>query len=267
MFDATSYLWGLIAILIAAVATWIVSIVKRDVSIVDGLWAAMFLIAAVTYTYTVEDAEPRAVIVLVMVALWAVRLSGYITWRNWGEEEDFRYQRIRANNQPGFAFKSLYIVFGLQGVIGWLVSVPLLAAIVSPAAFTGLDYIGIGVWLVGMVFETLGDYQLARFKRDPANRRKVLDGGLWRYTRHPNYFGEAVLWWGFYLMAASAGAWWTIFAPLLMTYLLVRVSGVALLEKDIAQRRPAYREYIRQTNAFLPWRPRPATGNGAQPGE
>ena len=256
MFDATSYLWGLTAILSAGVATWVVSLMKRDVSIVDGLWAVMFLIAAVTYAATLEDPGPRAGIVLVLVGLWAVRLSGYITWRNWGEEEDFRYRRIRENNQPGFAFKSLYIVFGLQGLLAWVISLPLLAAIAGDAPLNLLDFAGIALWTVGMAFEAVGDLQLARFKADPANRGRVLDNGLWRYTRHPNYFGNACIWWGLYCMALAAGGWWSIVSPLLMTFLLLKISGVVLLEQDIAERRPAYREYQRRTNAFFPGLPR-----------
>ena len=186
----------------------------------------------------------------------ALRLAGYITWRNWGEGEDYRYRQIRQRNQPGFEFKSLYLVFGLQGVLAWIISIPLLVAILHPGEPGGVAYLGVLVWLVGMLFEAVGDYQLARFKADPDNKGKVLDSGLWRYTRHPNYFGNAMIWWGFYLIALSVGGWWTIFAPLLMTFLLLKVSGVVLLEKDIAERRPAYRDYVARTNAFLPGPPR-----------
>ncbi|MDV7392590.1 DUF1295 domain-containing protein, partial [Arthrospira platensis SPKY1] len=150
-----------------------------------------------------------------MVGLWALRLSAYITWRNWGEEEDRRYQQIRERNQPGFAYKSLYLVFGLQGVLAWIISLPLLAAIHANAPLDWLAYLGVLVWLVGMAFEAGGDWQLARFKADPAHRGKVLDSGLWRYTRHPNYFGNALVWWGFFLLALSAGGWWAVVAPAL----------------------------------------------------
>jgi steroid 5-alpha reductase family enzyme len=153
-------------------------------------------------------------------------------------------------------FKSLYIDFALQGVLAWIISIPLLLAVAHPAPLQLLDYAGVLLWLTGMLFEAGGDYQLARFKADPANKGKVMDSGFWRYTRHPNYFGEFCIWWGFYLIAVAAGGWWTIYAPALMTFLLLRVSGVALLEKDIGKRRPAYRDYIARTNAFFPGLPR-----------
>jgi steroid 5-alpha reductase family enzyme len=256
MFDLTSYLWGLAAILSAGALTWGASLVKRDVSIVDSLWAAMFLVAALAYAASYPDPGPRTTLVLVLVSLWALRLSGYITWRNWGEGEDFRYQQIRANNEPGFAFKSLYIVFGLQGLIAWIVSLPLLAAIVSGEPINAFDYLGVALWTAGMIFEAVGDLQLARFKADPANRAKVLDSGLWRYTRHPNYFGNACIWWGLFLIGLAAGGWWSIVSPLVMTFMLLKISGVALLEKDIGERRPGYRDYVRRTNAFIPGPPR-----------
>jgi steroid 5-alpha reductase family enzyme len=197
-------------------------------------------------------------LVLVLVAVWAVRLSVYLTWRNWGEPEDRRYRRIRRHYEPGFTLASLYVIFGLQGLLAWIVSLPLLAAIAAPRSLGALDYAGVALWAVGIVFETVGDWQLARFKSDAANRGRVMDRGLWRYTRHPNYFGDTCVWWGFYLIALAGGGWWSFAGPLLMTFLLVRVSGVALLERDISERRPAYRDYILRTNAFMPGRPRTA---------
>lgn len=256
MFHLDAYLIGLAAILTAGLLTWLVSLVRRDVSIVDSLWSIMFLIAALVYALVLPDYGPRSALVLGLVAFWSIRLAAYITWRNWGEGEDRRYQQIRANNEPHFALKSLYIVFGLQGVIAWIVSLPLLAAMANPGNLNVLDYAGIALWLVGMVFEAGGDLQLARFKADPANEGKVMDRGLWRYTRHPNYFGNACIWWGFFLIALAAGGWWAVISPVVMTLLLLKVSGVALLEKDIGQRRPEYADYIRRTNAFIPGPPR-----------
>jgi steroid 5-alpha reductase family enzyme len=196
--------------------------------------------------------------VLVFVALWAIRLAGHITWRHRGQPEDHRYQAIRRRNEPHFQWKSLYLVFGLQGVLAWIISLPLLAAIASQRDFGVLDLLGIVLWTTGFLFETVADWQLTRFKSDARNHGRVMDRGLWRYTRHPNYFGEFCVWWGFYLMALAAGGWWSIISPLLMSLLLLRVSGVALLEKDIAERRPAYRDYIARTNAFVPGSPRAA---------
>ncbi len=252
MFDLLPYLNGLVAILVFAVVFWLVSIAKRKVSIVDSLWSLMFLLATVVYFLSLAETGPRAVLVLVLVTVWALRLSAHITVRNWGQDEDHRYRQIRANNEPGFVWKSLYIVFGLQGLLAWIISLPLLLSLASPAPLGWLDVAGVALWLLGMVFEAGGDWQLLRFGADAANRGKVLDTGLWRYTRHPNYFGEACIWWGYFLIALAAGGWWSVFAPVLMTFLLLRVSGVALLEKDIQERRPAYREYIERTNAFFP---------------
>ena len=266
MLDVQAWLVAGAAIAIAAVAAWVVSVMRRDVSIVDSLWSLLFLLALLAYLAASEATGPRAWLITAMVAAWALRLSVYITVRNHGKPEDYRYQEIRRNNEPHFWLKSLYIVFLLQGFLAWVICLPALAAVSGQTTPGPLDFVGLALWLVGMVFEVVGDWQLARFRRSRSEPGAVLDTGLWRYTRHPNYFGEATLWWGIYLLALSAGAWWTIFAPLLMTFLLLRVSGVALLEKDIAERRPAYRDYVRRTNAFFPGRPRAARGpleNGA----
>jgi len=252
MIDWAAWLWSGAALLAVAVVFWLISLIRNDVSIVDSLWSLMFLLAAGVYTALAEAPGPRSTLLLVLVAVWAVRLSAYITWRNHGEPEDYRYQQIRRNNEPGFRYKSLYIVFGLQALLAWIIGLPLAAAISGSAELGWLDLAGVGLWGVGVFFEAVGDYQLARFKADPGNRGRVLDSGLWRYTRHPNYFGNFTLWWGFFLLAWSAGAPWTVVSPLLMSFLLLKVSGVALLEKDIGGRRPAYAEYIRRTNAFFP---------------
>jgi steroid 5-alpha reductase family enzyme len=190
------------------------------------------------------------------VSVWALRLSVYITWRNWGHGEDPRYEAIRARNEPNFSFKSLYLVFGLQAVLAWIISLPTLGATLSAAPLTPLDAAGSALWLVGITFEAGGDWQLARFKANPENRGRVMDRGFWRFTRHPNYFGDFCVWWGLYLIAAGGGAWWSLLGPLVMSVLLLKVSGVALLESDIAKRRPEYVDYIKRTNAFFPWMPK-----------
>ncbi len=257
MFDISAWFLALGLLSGFAVCGWLVSLVRNDVSIVDSMWSLMFLIAATGFAFT-ADPGPRAGLVLALVGIWALRLAGYITWRNWGEAEDYRYREIRRNHSPYFEVKSLYIVFGLQAVLAWLISLPLLAAISGTRPLGFVDVAGITLWAIGFVFESVGDLQLARFRADPANRGKVLSAGLWRLTRHPNYFGDFCVWWGFYLLALAAGGWWSIPAPVLMTVLLLRVSGVALLEKNIAQRRPDYAEYIARTNAFFPGPPRKA---------
>lgn len=244
---------ALLLISVLACLAWLVSLQQKDVSIVDSFWPLLILTGAATYTWLAPQFGPRTLIVLLLVALWAMRLAAHITWRHWGEPEDHRYQAIRARNQPHFKWKSLVLVFALQAVLAWVVSSLVLSAALNPRPFNWLDSLGVGVVVSGGVFEAVADWQLARFKANPAHKGKVMDTGLWRYSRHPNYFGELCVWWGFYLIALSAhGWWWAAASPLLMTVLLLKVSGVALLEKTITERRPDYRDYIKRTNAFFP---------------
>lgn len=252
MFDTDLWLVGLAPILTLAVVTWGVSVAKRDVSIVDSIWSLLLLSAGFTYALVHAQMLPRTALVIALLTVWALRLSLHITLRSWGEPEDRRYRAIRARNDPGFHWKSLYLVFVLQGLLAWIISLPLLGALTSPEPLGWLDALGIAVWVTGFLFESIADWQLHRFKTDSANRGRVLDTGLWRHTRHPNYFGEFLVWWGFFLIALSAGGWWSLVSPLLVSVLLLRVSGVSLLEQDIAQRRPAYRDYVLRTNAFFP---------------
>lgn len=256
MSSISLYLSALAALLTFAILAWPVSILKKDVSIVDSLWSLFFIVAGTTYFWLVPDPGIRATCILVFVTAWALRLSGYITWRNWGEDEDYRYVAMRKRNDPGFWFKSLYIVFLLQAAIAWVVSLPLMGAMTGGAPLGWLDLAGMLLFGIGLFFESVGDYQLARFKADPANKGEVMDKGLWRTTRHPNYFGDFCVWWGFYLIALSAGAWWSFVGPLVMSFFLLKVSGVSMLEKDISDRRPKYADYKRRTNAFFPWQPR-----------
>ena len=233
---------------------------QHDVSLVDRVWSLIVAAPAVAYAWALPPGEnARFTVMAAVLVAWAIRLALYVTWRNWGHGEDRRYQAIRARNQPGFALKSIYLIFVLQAVLAWLVSMPFLAALARPAAWTLLDTIGAAIAVVGFVFEAVGDQQLASFKADPAHHGKVMDRGVWRYTRHPNYFGECCIWWGLFLMALPVGGWWSVISPLVMTGLLLKVSGVALLEKDIGERRPEYRDYIRRTNAFFPGPPKKAS--------
>lgn len=256
MFDLTTWLWGLAVIAVIAVITWAVSLPLRNVSIVDSVWSLYFIAAAVAYATTTPAPDGgRRTLILVLVAIWGLRLSAHITLRNHGKGEDKRYVAMRHRHGRGFPVTSLLRVFLLQGVLAWVVSLPLLAAVGGDPPLGVLDWIGAAVWLVGFVFEAGGDYQLARFKRDPANGGMVMDRGLWRYTRHPNYFGDCTQWWGFFLIGLAAGGWWALPGPLVMSWLLLRVSGVALLERDIEKTRPRYAEYVSRTNAFFPWPP------------
>ncbi len=252
-------LGGLWPIAVLALLTWLASVARRDVSLVDRSWSLFIAGAALVYFALLPAPGLRGAWLTALALAWALRLSVYISARNWGHGEDRRYQAIRARNQPNFALKSLVLVFTLQAVLAWVVSAPFFAAMSGARPFGGLDAAGLALAAFGIVFEAIADMQMARFKSDPANRGRVMDRGLWRYTRHPNYFGETCVWWGFWLVALAgaglAGAW-SVVSPLLMTVLLLKVSGVSLLEKDIVERRPAYRDYIARTNAFFPGVPR-----------
>jgi steroid 5-alpha reductase family enzyme len=237
---------------------WLVSLRRRDASIVDIYWGVGFAqIALIAYALG-DGWPPRKLLSATLTVVWGLRLGAYLLWRNWGHGEDYRYQAMRRAHGARFGVVSLYSVFGLQAVLMWAVSLPVQRTQWSPGpdAFGILDGLGVLLWAIGLSCEAIGDWQLARFKADPRNRDQVMDRGLWRYTRHPNYFGDACVWWGLYLIAAGGGAWWTIVSPLLMTVLLLKVSGVAMLERTITKRRPAYADYIARTSAFVPWPPR-----------
>ena len=254
------YFYSLIAIGLFALWGWLLSLARSNVTHVDSMWSLFFVIAAFSSAMFMKESSARIILVLLLVTLWAIRLFIYLTWRNWGPHEDNRYATIRANNEPNFRLKSLYIVFGLQAVLAWIISISIYGAIASKSsdqsALNLLDYLGGALFLVGFYWESVADWQLSTFKANPNNKGKVLDTGLWRYSRHPNYFGECCVWWGFYLIALASGAWWAIISPILMTLLLLKVSGISLLESTIAERRPAYVDYINKTNAFVPGLPR-----------
>lgn len=251
---------------------WLLSLARRDASIVDPFWGTGFIL--VTWL-TLASAGPakadaRSWLLVILVTTWGTRLSLYLLWRNRGHGEDKRYQAMREHHGSRFWWISLLTVFLLQGLILWIVSIPIQAVIVPaqdlPAIFgrSGsplgwLDLAGVSIWCIGLFFEAVGDYQLAQFQSDSANAGRVMDRGLWRYTRHPNYFGDFCVWWGVYLIAANAGAAWTVFSPALMSFLLLKVSGVKLLEKTIIDRRPDYAAYQARTSSFFPWAP----GNSA----
>lgn len=255
---AVSFGCGLLMML----ALWLLSLALRDVSIVDIWWGPGFAWLATVAFAIAGDPTPRDVLVLALVSLWGVRLGGYLLWRNWGQGEDARYVRMRRQYGARFPLVSVATVFGLQAVLQWFVSLPLQIAQLAPGSrpLGALDALGVALFATGLFFETVGDAQLARFKADPANRGRVMDRGLWRYTRHPNYFGDCLVWWGLFAIAAATPAGWlTVASPLLMTFLLLRVSGVALLEKSLVRTRPSYRDYIERTSAFFPRPPRRRT--------
>ncbi len=260
------YIANLALVLLLMVLLWVLSLIKKDAGIADVFWGLGFVIVAWITGIRVHDLDWRKITVLILVSIWGLRLACHIGWRNWGKEEDRRYQKWREEYGDRFWWMSLFLVFGLQGVLLWVISLVVQAALVSnsPDYILWLDGAGILLWSVGFMFEAVGDWQLARFKADPNNSRKIMDRGLWAYTRHPNYFGECLIWWGIFCLAATTPKnLWTIVSPVTITFLLLRVSGVTLLEKDMAERRPDYREYVRTTSAFIPWFRKKAPTRGA----
>ena len=234
---------------------WIFSLWLKDASIVDRFWGLGFLLLYALRFFDAEFSTVRGDIVFILVSIWAIRLSGYIHFRNTGHGEDVRYQKMRHQHGRQFWWKSWFTVFLLQGTLLWIISAPLLWVLLAPQAnhLNWLDAVAISVWTIGFLFEAVADFQMARFKANPSNRAKVCNTGLWGMSRHPNYFGEALIWWAFYLIACSTehGAA-TIFSPILMTVLLLRVSGVSLLERQLSQSKPGYQNYIREVPSFIP---------------
>lgn len=247
-----------IGIFVIMSVLWVVSVRLRDSSIVDIFWGAGFVLAVWAVFLIVNSPGARDWLIAILVSIWGIRLTIHVGARNIGHGEDFRYTQMRKKRPGKWWWQSFFIVFIFQGFLMWVIASPLTAiqlpSINDPLGF--LDYIAVIVWAIGFFFEAVGDYQLARFKSAPENKGKLLKTGLWRFTRHPNYFGDAAQWWGFYLIALSAGAWWTLISPILMTYLLVKVSGVALLEKSLKRDKKDYEDYAENTNAFLPWFPK-----------
>lgn len=257
-------LWSALAIAVVMVTTWLVSLPLRNASIVDPVWSLGFVVVGfVSFAVARTDVDAlRTAVLLAFVTIWGLRLSLHLFTRNLGHGEDFRYAAMRRRWGTRFPIISLFTVFGLQGLLMWIVSLPLQFGIGLPGRSTGwtvLLVLGAAVWVVGLGFETIGDAQLRRFRADPDSKGRVLDTGLWRYTRHPNYFGDACVWWGITIVALGAGGWaWIgIVGPVVMTTLLRRVSGVTLLEKSLVKRRPGYEDYVRRTSPFLPRPPRP----------
>ena len=252
------YMLAFVAIMSMMTILWLISIKIRNVSIVDLFWGVGFVVAAAIYFIFTEGFQTRKILLLPMVAIWGLHLSIYLAWRNLGKGEDFRYQKFRKDfGEERYWWYSFFSVFLLQGVLLWLISAPLLGAQFYEGNSLGiLDFIGTAFWIIGFVFETGGDIQLARFKANPASKGKVLDTGFWRYSRHPNYFGDAAVWFGYGLICISAGSYLPVLGSVLMTVLIIRVSGVALLEKSLKTAKPGYEEYIRRTSAFIPWFPK-----------
>lgn len=245
-----------VAIALVFVVIWATSLVLRDASIIDRYWGAGFVLIAWFSVLATAPPHGRATLIAALVTIWGLRLSVYLTWRNWGQGEDRRYLEMRNNNGGKFAIASLIKVFFLQAVLLWIIALPMQVGIYAASSWPLIAYVGVTLWVVGFAFEAIGDWQLARFKANPSNKGQVMKRGLWRYSRHPNYFGEFLLWWGLYLVAFDAQSWWwTIIGPALLSFLLLRVSGVTLLENSIRNRVDGYEDYVRATSSFVPWPP------------
>ncbi len=243
------------------VLLWLLSLALKNSSIVDIFWGTGFVITFWVGTFLVPGGlSARMLLLGALVTIWGLRLSIYIFQRNYGKPEDFRYAKWRKEAGAAWWWRSFFKVFLLQGVLLWIIAAPLLAAqtssVLNPqlvcSKLTCYDLAVFIIWATGFAFEAGGDFQLARFKSNPENKGKLLTTGFWSVTRHPNYWGDAVQWWAFYLLALLSGAWWTVFSPLIMTYLLRNVSGVAMLERTLKTEKPDYVDYMENTPAFFP---------------
>ncbi len=252
-------LWNLAAVAAMMMIGWLASLPLRSVTLVDSLWGMGFIVIAWLTLYNTDGYVGRAVMLSMLTTIWGIRLSTHLTLRNWGQPEDPRYSAWRRASGSRFWFVSLFKVFLLQAVFLWAISLSLQYGVAStePARMTFLDLAGLLLWMIGFLFEAISDKQLARFKADPANKGRVMRKGLWALSRHPNYFGEALMWWGiFVITAATPGSAWTVISPLIITAVLLKMTGIPLTEKHIQDGRPGYRDYIASTNAFFPWFPK-----------
>ena len=244
-------------IAVAMLLLWGASLWKKDASVVDPCWGLGFVLVAWSSFLAGNAESQRAMLLAAMTTAWGIRLSAYLAWRNWGKPEDYRYAEMRKRHGSRFPIVSLFTVFLFQGLIMWIVSLPLQVGITLPEPSLFPAAIGLSIFAIGLFFESLGDYQMSIFKADPNNKGQVMDQGLWHYTRHPNYFGDFLVWWGIYLTAAMPSSWWwTLVGPALMSFLLIRVSGVRLLESSLKSRVAGYEAYVRRTSSFFPLPPR-----------
>ncbi len=245
------FLHALLINLLFAYGGWLLSLKKNNVTHVDIMWSLFFVLNAL-YFYTVFTPSLRSTLILFLVLLWGLRLSIYLAIRNWGKSEDARYLKIRQNNEPNFSYKSVYIIFGFQSILAWIVGSILFMAIENDHPLTWLDSLGLLITLCGIIYESIADYQLMQFKNDIKNRGKLLQSGLWKLSRHPNYFGEILVWWGFFITTLVTGIHFNLIAPLLMTFLILRFSGVTLLEANLIKKFNGYDDYQKKVNTIIP---------------
>jgi steroid 5-alpha reductase family enzyme len=250
---------NLAAITTMMIIGWIVSLFLKKVTFVDSLWGLGFVLIAWMTFFNTDGYLLRRLLLVGLTTAWGVRLCLHLSWRNWGHGEDPRYAAWREQAGPHFWIFSLVKVFLPQAVFLWTISLGIQFGQLSstPNHLTIYDIIGSALWGIGFFFESIADYQLAKFKVDPSNQGKVMDRGLWAYSRHPNYFGEALIWWGLFVITLSTpNSWWAIISPVIITVVLLKMTGIALMERTIVDNRPGYREYIQRTNAFFPWVPK-----------
>src|SRR5210317_1661546 len=246
---------GIIFVLVTLL--WVWSVIITNVSIVDIFWGLGFVVVNTFYFLSTDNPSERHLIVLILVGIWGIRLAGYLAWRNIGKGEDYRYQEFRKTFGPKrYWWFSYFQTFLLQGGLILIISLPLFAVNTSSKSLNVIDYIAVIVWIIGFAFEAGGDLQLAQFKSNPDNKGKVLNTGFWKYTRHPNYFGDATIWVAYALFCIASGSYWQVIGTVIMILLLIKVSGVALLEKTLKTSKPEYKTYIEKTNAFFPWFPK-----------
>tara|TARA_B100001059_G_C17744855_1_gene533726 strand:- start:51 stop:824 length:774 start_codon:yes stop_codon:yes gene_type:complete len=246
-------IWCIITLL------WVWSVRITNASIVDIFWGLGFVVVNTFYVFHLDKIEPRNLVLLILVAIWGLRLTMYLAFRNIGKGEDYRYQEFRKNyGEKRYWWFSYFQVFLLQGVLILIVSLPLFGVHNSDSSgqLFWLDYMAILTWVIGFIFEAGGDYQLYQFKKSQKNKEEVLTKGFWKYTRHPNYFGDALVWWSYAMFSMAAGGYWQIIGAIVMTLLIIKVSGVALLEKTLKNTKPKYKEYEENTNSFFPWFPK-----------
>jgi len=254
-----TYFYGLFIIMVMMSLLWIISGILKNASIVDSFWGLGFILVAFHYFDQSSGLPERKMLVMCLLFMWAVRLSLYVSWRNWGKGEDFRYRQVRYDyGLKGYWWYSYRRVFLFQGIMVWIVSVPLLSAQYygRNIPLGWLDILAIVIWLIGFVFEAGSDYQLAQFKYNENNRDKVLTSGLWKFTRHPNYFGQAAVWWAFGLFSAATENYIPLIGPALLTLFLLKVSSDSILGRAMADSKPGYRDYMKKTSSFIPWFPK-----------
>ena len=255
----TLFFQASLIILILVTLLWIWSVFIKNVSIVDIFWGLGFVVVNTFYVFMSGELNARKIVILTLVCIWGFRLAIYLAIRNIGKGEDFRYQEFRQNYGPKrYWWFSYFQTFLLQGILIMIISLPLLGINYnnSNGNLQILDYLGISIWIIGFTFETVGDFQLSNFKRDPKNKGKILHTGLWKYTRHPNYFGDSAVWWAYGIFSIAAGSYWQAIGAVIMTLLILKISGVSLLEKTLKETKPLYKEYIQKTSSFFPWFPK-----------